>query len=295
MNKRTLDEVVIIYNPHSTGDSEFNAKKLRDELKELSAKQKVTLLATKYPRHAEKIATDYARKKQRTLLISSSGDGGYHELINGIMASGSSNVVAGLLPSGNANDHFSAVGSQDVAKDIIASRSRYIDVLKVEATMNGRPWVRYAHSYVGIGISPVVGKELNKKKLNPLNEKVILLRQLAVFTHVSILLNGHKTRVTSLICANVNTMSKVLKISTKDNLNDGKFEVNLIKTKSTLHTIGRIIQATTLGLSEESSVASYSFDTINPTPIQLDGEIYRLDSHSKVTVSAVSDTLSVII
>ncbi len=295
MAKHLIDEVVIIYNPKSTGNSALNAKRLRQDLKDLSFKQKVILRPTKYPRHAEKIAETYANKKQKTLLVSSSGDGGYHELINGILKSSKHNVLAGLLPSGNANDHFSAIGSPNVAVDIATSKARKVDVLKIEATMNGRPWVRYAHSYIGIGISPVIGRELNKIQLNVFNEKVILVRQLMSYDYVSIKVGERKKRLTSLVFANIPTMSKVLTVAKKSRIDDGKFEVNSIEAGSKIQIFSRLFQASTLGLKEQSSKSSYEFSTIKPLPVQLDGEVYTIDSDSKVTVSCVHEGLTVII
>ena len=295
MSSQLIDEVVILYNPNSTGNSALNAKRLKQDLKGLDYKNKVTMRPTKYPRHAEKIAESYAKKDQKVLLVSSSGDGGYHELINGILKSATKCVLAGLLPSGNANDHFSAIGSPNVAVDIAANKVRQVDVLKIESTMNGRPWARFAHSYVGIGISPVIGSELNKIKLNVFNEKIILIRQLLSYDYVSIKIGDRKKRLTSLVFANIPTMSKVLTVAKKSRIDDGKFEVSSIEAGSKLQIFGRLFQASTLGLQEQSSKSSYEFHTIKPTPIQLDGEVYTIDSDSKVKVSCVHDGLSVII
>lgn len=295
MTKQSIDEVVIIYNPNSTGNSAFNAKKLRQDLRDASYGKKITLRPTKYPRHAEKLAQTYANKDQRTLLVSSSGDGGYHELINGILKSPKKRVTAGLLPSGNANDHFSAVGSHDVAAEIVGTNVRYVDVLKVESTIKGRPWVRYAHSYAGIGISPVIGRELNKIKLNAWNEKVILVKQLLSYDYVTVIIRGHEKRLTSLVFANIPTMSKVLTVAKKSRIDDGKFEVNQIEAGTKQQIFLRLFQASTLGLSEKSSTSTYEFTTIKALPIQLDGEVYKIDSDSKVTISCVPGRLSVII
>jgi diacylglycerol kinase family enzyme len=296
MATRKIDEVVIIYNPKSTGNSADNAKRLRAELKEHSFKTPVKLFPTKHRGHAEEIAKRYADKKQVTLLISSSGDGGYHELINGILRSGAKNIIAGLLPSGNANDHFSALGDKDFPIDaIIHQHPRKVDVLKLEATMNGRPWTRYAHSYIGLGISPVIGRELTKTKLNFFNEKIILMRQLLAFDDIRIEIKGKRVRIMSLIFANIPTMSKVLKIAKKGKVNDGKFEVNIIKAEGQLGMFARLFQASTLGLKETSSVKQFTFKTIRPTLIQLDGEVFTLDSESTATVSVVSEALKVII
>jgi diacylglycerol kinase (ATP) len=295
MPRRTIDEVVIIYNPNSTGDSDRNAKQLRAELKEHAYDKKVRLLPTKYRGHAEKIALSYGKKDQLTLLVSSSGDGGYHELINGVLNSRSGNLIVGLLPSGNANDHFSALGTESVVDDIIKQKVTLVDVLKVEATVNGNPWVRYAHSYVGIGVSPVIGRELNKLKLNFFNEKVILVKQLLSFNSIGIRVNGKMVRIISLIFANIPTMSKVLTVAQKSAVNDGKFEVNMIKAGTKLQLFASLFQASTIGLKEDRSTKNYTFQTRKKTPIQLDGEVYTLDGDCTVTVTAVTKALKEII
>lgn len=293
---KKIDEVVIIYNPKSTGNSAENAKQLRADLKERSFKTPVKLFPTKHRGHAEEIAKQYADKKQVTLIISSSGDGGYHELINGILHSDAKNIIAGLLPSGNANDHFSSVGNKDFAvDDIVKGRSRKVDVLKIDGTLNGRPWTRYAHSYIGLGISPVIGRELTKAKLNFFNEKIILLKQLLAFNEVKIEIKGKRVSITSLIFANIPKMSKVITIAKKAVVNDGKFEVNMIKAGSRLDMFTHLFQASTLGMKENHSVKQFTFKTIRPTLIQLDGEVFRLDSESNVTVSVVPNALKVII
>ena len=295
MVKHLLDRVVIIYNPMSTGNSESNARKLRQNLQDLSFRRKIILRPTEYSRHAEKIAKTYARRRRRTLLISSSGDGGYHELINGILQAPKTRVIAGLLPSGNANDHFSAVGSKNTAAEIMAGNIRKVDVLKMEAKIDGKTWVRYAHSYIGIGISPLIGRELNRIKLNVFNEKIILLKQLLSYDYDTVVIDGVEKRLTSLIFANIPTMSKVLTVAKKSRINDGKFEVNSVEAGSKPQIFLRLFQASTLGLSEQTSTDFYKFRTIEPLPVQLDGEVYTLDGNCDVTVSCLHDKLSVII
>ncbi len=294
-SKRAIDQVVIIYNPNSTGNGAENAKKLRDELRKASFNKTVRLMQTKYKGHAERIAQSYAGKDQMTLLISSSGDGGYHELINGILSSDTGNVIAGLLPSGNANDHFSAVGNGSVIKDIMTNNPRRVDVLRLDSTVKGRPWTRYAHSYIGMGISPVIGKELNKIKLNFFNEKLILIRQLLSFNNVRIVVDGKKVRITSIIFANISTMSKVLTVAKSGKIDDGKFEINIIAAGSKMKIFARLFQASTLGLNEDRSAKEFKFKTVKSSPIQLDGEVYTLDADADVTVRIVHEALDIII
>lgn len=290
-----ISEVVIIYNPNSTGNGKANATSLQADLRRLAPTLHVSLKQTEYAGHAEKIAWDYAKNAQRVLLVSSSGDGGYHELINGIVSSGATNIVAGLLPSGNANDHFRAVHEEDVVQRIIAGKSRWLDSISIRAQVEGKPWQRYAHSYAGIGLSPSVGRRLTKAKLNFFNEKWILLRQLFRYRYVAILIDGKERRFSSVVFSNIARMSKVLQVANDSSLTDGKFEISAVTRQSKFRLFLYLFKAATIGLEENSSVSRFEFQTIKPTLIQLDGEVYTLDGSCKVTVESVHLALEAII
>src|SRR6478672_13590354 len=133
-------KAVVIYNPNSTGDSEKNAKQFADDLKNESSEISIEIVATKYAGHAEEIAAEYADEKN-TIIISSSGDGGYNEVINGSL-SGKAECAVAVLPSGNANDHHRAVGSDNLAESIIKGQTIKIEAIKLSATVDGKKWQR---------------------------------------------------------------------------------------------------------------------------------------------------------
>lgn len=292
----TFDEIVIIYNPNSTGDGKKNAEKLQHDIGLHDSNLLVTLRQTDHAGHAEQMAHDYASLDKRYALISSSGDGGYHELVNGVIASGSTNVTVGLLPSGNANDHYNAViEDSNIVDNCINANSRTIDVIKVSSTVNGEPWVRYAHSYAGIGLSPTIGKQLTKSNLNIFNEKWLVAKYLFTYTHATVRIDGIKKRFSSLVFSNIDQMSKVLKLSQSSQIDDGKFEISAISYRTKFHVIWMLLKSATFGLEELGSFQSYSFQTTKRLLIQLDGEVYTLDADSNVTVECISHPLHTIL
>lgn len=292
-----FDEVVLWYNPNSTGNGKANSEKLKADLEAAGYLMPIVIRETEYAGHIEKVAHEYADTNKTILLISSSGDGGYHELVNGIIQAKANNLTAGLLPSGNANDHYSALVDDynEMVGRIVAGTTRKIDVLKVTSTAGGKPWTRYAHSYVGIGLSPTVGKQLTKTDLNFFREKWLVLKYLFKYSHVSVLVDGKKRRYSNLIFSNIDQMSKVVKLSKSSSITDGKFEVNSIMYRSKLWTIAFFAKSATLGLVEDGIFKAYTFRTIKPTMIQLDGEVYRLDRDSDVTVECVSKSLNTVL
>ncbi len=291
------DEIIVIYNPNSTGDGKKNAEDLIAQLEHKKIATKITVRETTHAGHAEEMAIDYAKSDMSFLLISSSGDGGYHELINGVLSSGATNITVGLLPSGNANDHFTALSDDktDLAGAIASGSTRYIDVIRVSSTIKGIPWERYAHSYVGIGLSPTIGRELTKATLNAFNEKLLLLKYMFEYTHATVRIDGKKQRYSSLVFSNIDQMSKVIKLAKSGSVDDGKFEINAIAYKSKLIIIGLLIKSATFGLEEKGSYSEYAFETIKKLLIQLDGEVYTIDSKSAVRVESVTGRLKTIL
>ena len=277
-------KVTIIYNPKSTGAGKQNADRLAHDLR--SEGFSVEVRHTTHPGHGEAIAKQLAARKEENILISSSGDGGYHEVVNGVLSVTDSRLIVGVLPSGNANDHASSLGSGELVQAIREMKVKRIDVLKIEATVGGRAWTRYAHSYASIGISVAAAHQLTKQRPNALTEKWIVARSLFSFRSIKVRIGGKVRRYSSIVFSNIDRMSKVIKLSDWSSVSDGKFEVNAIRFRSKLRLVLYLLTAATIGLRKGSSRRRFVFYTVRTTPIQLDGEVYQLDSSAKVVVSS---------
>lgn len=289
-------DIFIVYNPVSTGPSKKNAEEFASRLKRaLPASTSIATLATRYPGHGREIARKLASSTPRCLIISSSGDGGYHDIINGALESGSSTVVTGLLPSGNANDHYHALHMGNTIQRIIRGSTQIIDLLLVEGQGPKGAVHEYAHSYVGLGLTPQIGKELTRAKLNRLTEILLTLRYLFSSRPVRIKVAGKTIRYRSLIFSNIHRMSKVLTLSDKAAVDDGLFEVNALKDTSFVGVLLHLIRASTLGLEGNSQTDLFEFSCPRSLLIQLDGEVIRLAAGSVCTVATSSTRLACIV
>lgn len=277
-----IKKIIIIYNPNSTGNGKKNAEALQAQLAATPTIH-VTLQPTDFAGHAEEIVQKLENRED-TMVISSSGDGGYHEVINGVLSHGepTSKIITGLLPSGNANDHYHSVHRGDLVERIRTNDTEAIDLLKVTVG----EWTRYAHSYVGIGLTPHIGEKLTQATLNPFNEIWLSIRYYLNFRPVKIYDETGAHRYDSLIFSNVRRMSKYLTLSHKAKLNDGKFEITGSKAGSFGKLLGHLFKASTIGLTEEARRASsYTFTSKRPIALQLDGEVYRFGPNSTITIS----------
>lgn len=287
--------IVIIYNPNSTGPSEEYAQEFAAKLKEVQSTLDVTCIPTEYAGHAEDLAREYAARNSPYLLIASSGDGGYHELINGVLSTQPNKIITGLLPGGNANDHYNALHTEDVIDRILRVQTTPIDVIRVDAEKDGGPWTRYAHSYAGIGLTSRVGETLTKTKLNPFREVWIVVRH--VFSHSPVKIRrGRRIRYyDSIIFSNVARMSKVLTLTENASFTDGKMEITEGESKYILSLIAHFLRGALGGFKTERRAKSYTFTCVRKTSMQLDGEVYYFKPRTKVIVSVVQRGLNCIV
>ena len=77
------------------------------------------------------------------------------------MQAGNDTVVCAVLPAGNANDHRRATRERPLADAIVAGSVTRIDLLKLPFE-GSSPTTRYAHSYIGLELTPVVAVDLEK-------------------------------------------------------------------------------------------------------------------------------------
>ena len=282
-----FSRIVIIYNPVSTGDSVVDAESLQSQLRSrLPTDVAIDLKATEYTGHGEKIAYECAEPSGRTLLISASGDGGYHEVINGLLKSANTDLATVVMPSGNANDHHHATAAAEFLDRIVAGKIRYIDALEVRSRLRGKTWSRYAHSYIGVGMTPYIGKRLNKTELNPVNEKWLVLKYMIKFGHATLKVDDEKRwrRYSNLLVANIDRMSKVIKLSDAAEVDDGRFEVYRTYRQPTVQTLKTVFVGAVFGLEPAAQADRLSFVSKQNGELQCDGEIYDFDGGQPVEI-----------
>ncbi len=289
--------IAIIYNPNSTGPGERLAKELEAKLRTRMPGQKVELIATDHAGHGSELAYSIAMASKNPLIISSSGDGGYHDIINGAMRAQKEGAhpTTGLLPAGNANDHYRNLHAGDLLERIEGQNSTKIDLLTIVGTSRGERVERYAHSYIGFGLTPFIGKELNKTKLNIIRESWLVVRALFVVKSIKLKIDNTIQRYESIIFSNIDTMSKYLAISQPSSVTDGKCEVTIFKRRTRFELIMTLLRASVRGVEEDHSVSEFILQTVNKTLVQTDGEIITLDAHSDVDIKVESRPLDCIV
>jgi len=78
-------------------------------------------MPTEHAGHATQLSRS-AADSGRPLVVSVGGDGGYNEVVNGVMQAGNDQASTAVLAAGNANDHRRSTAEMPIAVGIAAAR-----------------------------------------------------------------------------------------------------------------------------------------------------------------------------
>jgi len=284
----SFSHIAIIFNPESTGEAPALAKKLAHDLKKRGLTPK--LQPTDHAGHATEIARRISLAHERPLIISVSGDGGYNEVINGAMEakkkSRNARPVVSVLGAGNANDHYRVMHDRPIIDLITEHRVRPLDLISISATAPEASLSRYAHSYIGFGITPEVGDELNRHGKNFLSEMKLVIKTFLKFRPFEVIHDGKTRLCDSLVFANINEMAKFVKLDEKNTIHDGKFEVIEFAHRGKPALLVNMLRAAMTGMKNPPSYSAYSFSISKELVVQSDGEIDQLPKGSFITITS---------
>lgn len=273
-----LKRLYVIYNPNSTGSGKTNAQDLQKQLNKSLPKLTAELIPTKYAGHARELAQELAGPG--VMIVSSSGDGGFHEVINGVLASKNPDTVVGLLPSGNANDHYHSRHSGGLIDRIRLGDVNPVPVLCLRWNDHNL----YAHSYAGVGLTADIGQTLTKASLNPFTEAWIVIKGILLRRSVRLVIDGEKRRYDSLVYAVTDRMSKYLQTGAEKASSD-EFAVLATPHRSFAWLLRHLLRRTQ-SPTDPTIVSGASFTTTRKTHLQCDGEIVTIPAHTTVKITA---------
>jgi diacylglycerol kinase family enzyme len=289
---RPFDAVEIVFNPNSTGDAQERSEELAAQLAERAPELPVTMRPTERAGHGREIARDAARAGH-PLVVSVSGDGGYNDVVNGLMEAGADAAYAAVLAAGNANDHRRVTRERPLIDGIVDGDVSRLDLLRM--TTDDEREVRYAHSYIGLGITPTVALELEKGGKGSIREVISTIRTFSKFRPFQIETDSGIESFDSVIFANIREMAKFAVLSEDGEPDDGEFEVVILRHTAKWRVLSTAVRAAIWGLGPQPTAREYRFRTVDPMPVQVDGEVSEFERGVSVTVEIVPRALRTVL
>lgn len=278
--QRPFTRVAFVANPESTNDSVGIADRLAGDLRR-GGLTDVRIHQTKRAGHAAEIAKALLEEVPTTLLASVSGDGGYHEMVNGALNSGVAEPMCTVFAAGNANDHDADLheGDNDHREQeqrILQGEPQRLDVLRFDWNEHDQQRAVYAHSYGGWGLSAKGAAAVNKLRSdNPISELSMVVRLLREAAPVQVRFRGRTHHYDAVLCMNVGQMAKYLKSADASSTEDGRFELILVPNQNTFLRFATVARAAVSGLQARRT-ESARFELLEPSTLQIDGEVYEL-------------------
>ena len=244
----------------------------------------VRLCPTERAGHARELAAD-AAATGRPLIVSVSGDGGYNEVVDGVMQAGNQRRRLRRLAAGNANDHRRSTGEQPLADAIAEGEIRRIDLLRLTLGHGSDACTRYAHSYIGLGLTPIVAIDLEKGGKGSLKEIVSVVRTFAKFRPFTIDVEpGGRRSLDSLVFANIAEMAKYATLSENGRPDDGQFEVISLPHTAKWRILGVALKAATRGLGPQPTARHYALHHGEAHPAAARRRGHRREAATPVSV-----------
>ena len=289
-----FERITVIFNPQSTGPAPQRAEELKNTLADRLPDVPLHLRPTERAGHARELAAQ-AAATGRPLIVSVSGDGGYNEVVDGVMHAGNPNAVCAVLAAGNANDHRRSTGEQPLVDAIVTGDVRHIDLLRLTVGSDSDAHTRYAHSYIGMGLTPIVAIDLEKGGKGSFKEIVSVVRTFAKFRPFTIDVDpGGLRSLDSLLFANIDEMAKYATLSEDSRPDDGRFEIIALPHTAKWRILAVALKAATRGLGPQPTARHYRFTTVKPTPMQLDGEVIAVEAATSVSVDIAAGALPIL-
>ena len=261
---------------------------------------RVTVEITRYSGHARDIARDSADDFHVIACVG--GDGTLNEVIGGVIESGK-NIPIGYIPAGSTNDFATTLKlSKDIkqaARDIADGIERCIDVGKFDGK-----YFTYIASFGAFTKSSYTAPQSMKNALGHLAYVLQGIQDIPSIRAERASITDRYGNVYDdefIFGAIANSTSVGGIISFKETLvsmNDGKFELILIKKPKTIAELNKIINALMTQKYECDEIIFTSVDSVNvafmnPVTWSLDGE--RADTDGTVSITNIKNAVTMIL
>lgn len=271
-------EILFIYNP--TSGKNHAEEILPQAIAQLCSDNcRVIPYPTARGYGAEKIIAEEAGRFDRVLCCG--GDGTLNHTINGLMALNPQKPpLLGYIPAGSTNDFAASTGIKDVistCRSVAYGQPFYYDIGKFNDV-----YFNYVSAFGAFTQVPYTTPQFTKNQLGHLAYMIEAMRHIPIgsYHRATVTVNG-ESFADDFFYGSVSNSTSVGGMNIDSDhtiqMNDGLFEVMLVKAPKSVTDFNDIIQALVMRKFDSASLRYFKTDKIsiefeNETPWTLDGE-----------------------
>jgi diacylglycerol kinase (ATP) len=310
-------KAMIILNPHAHSGTEPQAQvALHDEisahLKSALHLENVEWRQTEHPGHGKELAEEAARKGY-DYVFAGGGDGTVNEVLNGIMGpkvDQKKRPVLGVLPFGSSNDFFAALKAAEALPKSDSDNNVTLVLDVGHARFDTVE--RYFCLTVGIGLWSWANEQYLAesktfgRRFAHIPAAITTILSYQYLPNVSLSLDGSPSqarRILSIVINNSPVIAGGIPLTPDAAIDDGHFDVAVVKPVSLPRLIALIFQvATKTHLHSPSALVTKHIREITVTakkalPINVDGELVpELDSKARrIAIEVMQGALRVVV
>jgi diacylglycerol kinase (ATP) len=285
-------KAVAVFNPAAGA---YRAANRWRKLKPLLEKRlgRIDELPTRHPGHASEL-TEQALHAGAERIFSVGGDGTWHEVVAGYLATPKENrqALLGFCPAGSGCDfarHMRLPTGSGLADMLCGDRVRKIDALRAQVSTDDGPQTTYLTNLAAFGLGGDVaalvartGKPLGGTASYLLATLAVLLRSRARRYRLRLDDQEIEQRAHAVILANTSTTGGGMLIAPEANAEDGRFEVITFADMSRLALLRRFpkiysgdhLQEPGITLRQARRLEVLALDRDRDAPLNIDGELY---------------------
>lgn len=298
--------VRVILNPWA---DRGRAGRLKEKLLEWSRPYgSFEIVETAEPGHAKILAAE-AENDGCEIVVAAGGDGTIHEVVNGLVRGGRSEMTLGVIPIGSGNDFAYALGlptdPEAAVKKLFTGRARFVDLARIEDDKG-----RYAIVDNGIGIGFDATISIESRNITRIHGfamyTLATLRTIAFYYQTPYLEirfdDQHVAQEALLLAVGVGPRAGGGFLLTPtanhdDNLLDSCL-VHPVSRFTMLNMLPRVMKGTHITSKHVTNRRNQYIDikANMPLPIHTDGEIfaYPRDDVRRVTITSLPQAINVI-
>jgi diacylglycerol kinase family enzyme len=255
-----------------------------------------TLVHTKKPGDAKRIALEILANNENPLLIAVGGDGTHSQVTSALVETGKNNIPVIYYAAGSGQDIARLAGhNKRKIKEALLWKTvetEKLDALKMTiVSPDGTQQDFSGVGYISFGVSANIAREINKVRPKTIAGHIITAIRGATLDKIKVKIGTEEKEYSDIIIGNSSTLGRFIKLKTEPQ--DGKFDAYFLEGKR--QSLHRRVIMSLMRPETGTRMSELSFIPLSPISPQIDGEqIGNIEPGSRIRIQVEKGAVPVL-